>query len=165
MGSSTTVSLEAAARKEKRPLGWLRIVALSIGASCLVFAISLATQWIVYDDLLHRTGPLRFVGTTLLALLTFTVILNWQMGRVRKEQELLQRFQTISEMNDRIRNALQVIECTVYVSQPKATDPIRQAVDAIDAALRQACSDVVAFPADPKLAPNPSKEIRQGKSA
>lgn len=165
MGSSTTVSLEAAARKERRVRAWLRIVALSVVASCLVFAISLAMQWIVYDDLLHRSGPLRFVGTTLLALLTFTVILNLQMGRVRKQKELLQRFQTISEMNDRIRNALQVIECTVYVSQPKATAPIRQAVDAIDAALRQACSDAVAFPADGKPILNAPAEIKKGRSA
>lgn len=165
MGSSTTVSLEAAARKERRVRAWLRIGALSIVASCLVFAISLAMQWIVYDDLLHRSGPLRFVGTTLLALLTFTVILNLQMGRVRKQKELLQRFQTISEMNDRIRNALQVIECTVYVSQPKATAPIRQAVDAIDAALRQACSDAVTFPADGKPVPNAPAEIKKGRSA
>jgi branched-subunit amino acid ABC-type transport system permease component len=165
MGSSTTVSLEAANAKKGRPvLGQLPIVAISIVASAMVFAISLAIQWIVYDDVLHRSGPLRFVGTTLAALLTFTVILNWQLGKRRKDQELLRRFQTISEMNDRIRNALQVIECTVYVSQPKATTPIRQAVDAIDAALRQACFDVAAFPSNDNPKPV-AAEMKKGKSA
>lgn len=171
MSSSTTVSLEAAARKGRRIAGWLQIVLVSVVASCLVFAISLALQWIVYDDWLHRTGPMRFVGTTLAALLTFTVIVQWQIARREKERELLRRFQTISEMNDRIRNALQVIECTVYVSQPKATEPIRQAVDAIDAALRQACSDDVAFPVPDNpmsaTAPTPAAapEMRKGNSA
>jgi|SRR5579864_45830 len=166
MGSTTTVSLEAAAKNEHRLLSSLKIILISLLASCLVFAFSVVLQWIVYDDWLHRSGPLRFIGTTLAATLTFMVILQWQIGRRHKQQELLQRFRTISQMNDRIRNALQVIECTVYVSQPQATAPIRQAVETIDAALREAYSEINAFA--PPLH-EPSADIfqvqKRGKSA
>lgn len=166
MGSTTTISLEAAAKDESRWWSALRIVVVSLLASCLVFAFSIALQWIVYDDVLHRTGPMRFVGTTLSALLTFTVIVQWQIARRHKQKELLQRFRTISQMNDRIRNALQVIECTVYVSQPQATTPIRQAVEVIDAALRDAYAEVSSF-APPLNQPEatPIDVRKAGKSA
>lgn len=147
MGSTTTISLEAAEKNERRWFSFLRIAGLSLVASCVVFAFSLALQWVVYDDWLHRTGRMRFVGTTLAAVLTFMVILQWQVARKHKEKELMQRFRTISQMNDRIRNALQVIECTVYVSQPQATAPIRQAVEVIDEALREAYAQATAFSA------------------
>jgi hypothetical protein len=166
MGSSTTVSLGAAAQAERRWVSVLRIVLVSLVSSCVVFGFSILLQWIVYDDFLHRSGPMRFVGTTLLAALTFTVILQWQIARRHRQKELLQRFRTISEMNDRIRNALQVIECTVYVSQPQATVPIRQAVDTIDAALREAYSEVSAFAPPLPQPPATTYEVRRtGKSA
>lgn len=165
MGSATTVSLEAAEKKERRWFSVIRIALVSLIASCLVFAFSIALQWVVYDDWLHRTGPMRFIGTTLAAALTFMVILQWQLARRQKEKELLHRFHTISQMNDRIRNALQVIECTVYVSQPQATAPIRQAVEIIDAALRDAYPEVNGF-VPPDQASLPAFEIHKtGKSA
>jgi hypothetical protein len=166
MSSSTTISLEAAAKTERRWISALRIVLISLVVSCAVFVFSLALQWIVYDDLLHRTGSMRFVGTTLCALLTFMVILQWQIARRHRQKELLQRFRTISQMNDRIRNALQVIECTVYVSQPQATAPIRQAVDIIDSALREAYAEVRAFAPPLKQPPAAAVEVgKVGKSA
>lgn len=165
MSSTTTVSLEAAEKKGRR-FSFLRIVLVSLIASSLVFACSIAVQWVVYDDWLHRSGPMRFVGTTLAALLTFMVILQWQIARRHRQQELLQRFRTISQMNDRIRNALQVIECTVYVSQPQATAPIRQAVEVIDSALREAYGELSAFaPALQQPSPSPLELRKTGKSA
>ena len=166
MGSSTTISLEVAATSERRWISAVRIVLISFLVSCSVFGFSLVLQWIVYDDLLHRSGPMRFVGTTLASLLTFTVILQWQVNRRHRQKELLQRFRTISQMNDRIRNALQVIECTVYVSQPQATAPIRQAVEIIDSALREAYAEVTAFSGPMKPPPVTAFEVRKtGKSA
>jgi hypothetical protein len=166
MGSSTTVSLEAAAKNERRWFSVLRIFLISLIASCAVFTFSSALQWIVYDDWLHSGGPMRFTGATLAALLTFMIILQRQVARRHKQQELLQRFRTISEMNDRIRNALQVIECTVYVSQPQATAPIRQAVDIIDSALREAYAEVRAFAPPLKQPPAAAVELgKVGKSA
>jgi hypothetical protein len=167
MGSSTTISLEAVEKSERRWISILRIILISILVSCGVFVFSLALQWIVYDDLLHRSGSMRFVGTTLASLLTFTVILRWQVARRHRQKELLQRFRTISQMNDRIRNALQVIECTMYVSQPQATAPIRQAVDIIDSALREAYAEVREFapPLHQSAVAAPVEVRKTGKSA
>ena len=44
-------------------------------------------------------------------------------------------------MNDRIRNALQAIECLTYVAQPEATDSVRQSVNVIDSVLREVLAD------------------------
>ena len=38
-------------------------------------------------------------------------------------------------MNDRIRNSLQAIECVVYATNRHVTDPVRDAVDAIESVL------------------------------
>ncbi|MGC2695118.1 MAG: hypothetical protein WA738_04940, partial [Candidatus Angelobacter sp.] len=44
-------------------------------------------------------------------------------------------------MNDRIRNALQAIECLNYVAQPEATESVRQSVNVIDSVLREMLSE------------------------
>ena len=98
-------------------------------------------QWLVYDDWLHRTGPLRIVGTCIAAVVTFGFVLRWQLAVRERQREMMRRFEAISYMNDRIRNALQAIECVTYLSQPEATDSVRQAVDAIDVVLREALAD------------------------
>ena len=54
---------------------------------------------------------------------------------------MIRRFELISHMNDRIRNALQAIECLKYVSCPQETETVRREVDAIDAVLRDVLSD------------------------
>ncbi len=54
---------------------------------------------------------------------------------------MLRRFKTIAEMNDRIRNALQVIACTAFASNPDATEHVRQAVKTIDGALQGLVAD------------------------
>lgn len=111
-------------------------------ASVLVLGASLLTQWLIYDDWLHRTGPLRIVGTSIATLVTFVFVLRWQYMVREKEQEMVRRLEMISYMNDRIRNALQAIECVTYLSQPEATESVRQAVDSIDGVLREVLADV-----------------------
>lgn len=124
-----------------------KILLLSFAASSFVLAASLLIQWLVYDDWLHRTGPLRIVGTCIAALVTFVFVLRWQLAVRERHRETVRRFEAISRMNDRIRNALQAIECVTYLSQPEATDSVRQAVDAIDAELREALADAGKHPA------------------
>jgi Flp pilus assembly protein TadB len=110
-------------------------------ASFFVLVVSLMIQWLVYDDWLRETGPLRIVGTSIAAILTLVFMLRWQY-RVREQQrQMVRRFELISHMNDRIRNGLQAIECVTYVSRPEETETVRQEVDAIDQLLREVLSE------------------------
>jgi|SRR5579872_220967 hypothetical protein len=126
----------------------VRIFLLSLLASSCVLAASLFIQWFVYDDWLHQTGPLRIVGTSIAAAVTFAFVLRWQYAVREKQREMVRRFEMISRMNDRIRNALQAIECLTYLSQPEATEPVRQAVDTIDGVLREVLANVGQIPTD-----------------
>lgn len=114
----------------------LRVILFSIFASSLVLISSLVLQWLVYDDWLHRTGPLRIVGTAIAAALTFVFVFGWLRAEARQRAQMINRFETIEEMNDRIRNALQVIECTTFGTNPGTAAHVREAVERIDNALR-----------------------------
>ena len=125
--------------KSRIPSHW-QIVAISLGASFFVLIIALLIQWFVYDDWLRRTGPLRVVGTSIAALITLLFMLRWQYTIRAQQREMMRRFELISHMNDRIRNALQAIQCLTYVSQPGATEAVRREVNAIDGVLREVLS-------------------------
>lgn len=127
------------------------IFVLSLVASSLVLGASLVIQWLVYDDWLHRTGPLRIVGTCIAAVVTFAFVLRWQLAVRERQREMMRQFEAISYMNDRIRNSLQAIECVTYLSQPEATDSVRQAADAIDAVLREALANAGKHPASASM--------------
>lgn len=114
----------------------LRMVLCSFLASFCVLAASLLIQWLVYEDWLHRTGPLRIVGTSIATVVTFAFVLRWQYAVRRNQREMLRRFEMILRMNDRIRNSLQAIACVTYLSQPEATESVRQAAQEIDVVLR-----------------------------
>lgn len=130
----------------------LRIILYALGASFLVFTASIGLQWVVYSDLLHRNGQWRFTGTGLATILTFLFLYRLQLAERERLREIQQRLDVISQMNDKIRNALQIIEVTSYVSQPNATAPIREAVDVIDFALREGSARVVS--SEPSLGEN-----------
>ncbi|HEY2497296.1 MAG TPA: hypothetical protein VGK24_09525 [Candidatus Angelobacter sp.] len=98
--------------------------------------MSFVIQWLVYDDWLHRTGSLRIVGTSIAAILTLLFMLRWQYSIREQQREMIRRFELISHMNDRIRNALQAIECVTYISYPEATETVRREVNGIDEVLR-----------------------------
>jgi hypothetical protein len=123
----------------------LRISIFSLIASCSVLVCSLLIQWFVYYDWLHETGPFRIIGTCLAAFLTFGFVYRWQMEVRERQLQMLRRFETIARMNDRVRNALQTIECVTYLSRPEATESVREAVDAIDGVLREVLADVAPF--------------------
>jgi hypothetical protein len=128
--------------------GW-KLVLYAFLASSFVLFVSFAIQWIVYDDWLRQTGPFHLVGTTIAALVTFIFALRWQNAVNQREQELVRHFEMILQMNDRIRNSLQAIECVTYLSDPKATESVRQSVNNIDAVLRAVLEDT-----------NPSTQVR-----
>ena len=109
----------------------LRIAIYSFLTSCSVALVSLSLQWLIYKDWLHDVGSVRLVGTVLAALTTFFLVWNWQEGIRRRRIDTQRRLETIAQMNDRIRNALQAIECITYVEQ-KSTLAVRQAVDTIE---------------------------------
>jgi hypothetical protein len=125
-----------------RPI-WSRakIVLVAAGAAVAVLTASLLTQWLIYDDWLHRTGPLRIVGTCIATAVTFLFALRWQLAIRERQLEMVRRMEMILQMNDRIRNALQAIECLTYVAQADATDSVRQSVDVIDSVLREVLAD------------------------
>jgi hypothetical protein len=120
----------------------LRVCFYSFLASCSVGIASFVLQWLIYDDWLHETGPLRLVGTALSAVITFFFVWRWQEGIRRKAAETQQRLLIIAEMNDRIRNALQTIECITYAKDESATQSVRESVDRIDTALRGLVEEV-----------------------
>lgn len=130
-----------------------KILLFSFLASFFVLGTSLLIQWLVYDDWLHQSGPLRIVGTSIATVVTFTFMLRWQYLVRERQQEIVRRLEMISHMNDRIRNALQAIECVTYLSQPEATAPVRQAVDVIDRVLRDVLADAGRVPVKSAVEP------------
>ena len=109
----------------------------SIVAGLAIFLLALALQWFIYDDWMHKNGPLRLVGTALTFALTSGFVYQWQLGQREKGIESLQRFERVKWMNDRIRNSLQAIECVVYATNRHVTDPVRDAVDTIESVLQE----------------------------
>lgn len=128
--------------------GW-KLILYAFLASSFVLFVSLIIQWVVYDDWLRRTGPLHLVGTSIAVLVTFIFAVRWQNAVNHREQELVRHFEIILQMNDRIRNALQAIECVTYLADPQATQSVRQSVNNIDAVLREVLEDT-----------NPSAQMR-----
>lgn len=120
--------------------GW-KLVLYAFLASSFVLFVSLIIQWLVYDDWLRRTGPMHLVGTSIAALVTFIFAVRWQNSVNQRERELVRHFEMILQMNDRIRNALQAIECVTYLADPQATESVRQSVNNIDAVLRGVLED------------------------
>jgi hypothetical protein len=109
----------------------------SILAGLFVFSFAVLLQWFIYDDLVHRNGPLRLVGSALASAWTFAFVYHWQLGLRERKVEILRRFERIKWMNDRIRNSLQAIELVVYATNPHVTDPVKEAVDTIESVLQE----------------------------
>jgi Flp pilus assembly protein TadB len=133
-----------------------RVVLFCFVAAFAVFGCSLLLQWLIYDDWLHQTGPVRIVGSCVAAILTLLALFQWQQSVHERQERMLRRFQTIARMNDQIRNALQIIECTTYIADPQAAEHVRQAVAQIDDALQ----GVVA-----EAQPDPDSAKRRSASA
>ena len=143
-----------------------KIVLFSVLAAIPVLTVSLLMQWVVYDDWLHQTGPLRIVGTCIAALVTFVFAMRWQIAVRERQLEMVRRLEMISRMNDRIRNALQAIECLTYVAQPEATESVRQSVNVIDSVLREVLAESgQPHQTSPSKTIDPVQQSIQSKSA
>jgi hypothetical protein len=150
---------QADPRGSQRVITHRRLIVYSLVASSSVLLVSLLVQWFVYDDWLHETGPIHVVGTTLAAVLTFGFVLHWQLGLRRQHAESMRRFQIIAEMNDRIRNQLQAIECVMYARDQGAMKEVAEAVKKIDSAL-QGVVAVTAPRETPEVRkPSPPKQV------
>lgn len=119
----------------------VRIWLISVAAGLAVFATAILIQWLVYNDWMHDKGPVRVVGSLLAAGLTFAMALRWQFAIRWRKVEILQRFESIKWMNDRIRNSLQAIECVTYAADRHATESVRNAVDAIEDVLKEVLAE------------------------
>lgn len=113
------------------------IVLMSVVSGLVVFSSAILLQWLVYDDWLHRNGPMRLVGSALSGVLTFLFAHRRQQAKRAEKVQVLKRFEMIRRMNDRIRNSLQMIECVVFATNPHVTDPVRDAVDSIEGVLQE----------------------------
>jgi hypothetical protein len=93
---------------------------------------------------------------------TFVFALRWQLAIRERQLAMVRRLEMILGMNDRIRNALQAIECLTYVAQPEATEAVRQSVDVIDSVLREvlAESGQAHETGEPKAGDSASQNIR-----
>lgn len=133
------------------------LIAIFLGLAAFLLAVLL--QWLIYDDWLHRNGPLRLVGSALLFLLTALFAWWWQRAKRAEKVEVLKRLETIKWMNDRIRNSLQAIECVVYATNPHVTDPVRDAVDTIEGVLQEILSETYSVAPQTEAMPN-SRSVR-----
>lgn len=120
----------------RRAISRLAVWMISLGAALSVLAVALFLQWFIYTDWMHRNGQLRIVGAVLAAVVTWIVVMRWQQAARRRQLELLQRFETIRWMNDRIRNALQSIDLLAF-THSKAAEQVRASVDTIAAVLSE----------------------------
>jgi hypothetical protein len=118
--------------------GWGRLFLFAVLFALFVFASSL-----VLDDILlvHHDSPLATVEISdalagVLAGVLFFKVLS--AGQARRRL-VLQRLETISEMNHHIRNALQVISLTVHSKKEQADEVanIDRAVNRIEWTLRE----------------------------
>jgi hypothetical protein len=121
---------------------------VSVCAGLSVFALAILLQWLIYNDWLHDRGPLRLVGSFLAGVLMFVSAWRWQFVVRRRKLEMLRRFETIKWMTDRIRNALQAIECITYAASREATEPVRDAVNVIEDVLSEVLAEHYPTPRD-----------------
>jgi Flp pilus assembly protein TadB len=136
-----------------------KIWLISFLAGFCVLALAILFQWLIYDDWLHDSGPLRVVGSFIAGIIMFASAWRWQLIHRRRKLEMLQRFETIKWMTDRIRNSLQAIECITFAASPEATEPVREAVNAIEAVLHEVLAEH--HPATLQSSSSTTREVEQ----
>jgi len=115
---------------------WRRLLIYSFLFALFVFVSGLMLD---YTLLIHKDSPLATVeiSDALAGLLAGVLFLRVLLANRTRRERILHRVQMINEMNDRIRNALQVIQFTVHSNpaQAKQVSEIDHAVKRIQTAL------------------------------
>lgn len=135
---------------------------VSLASGLCILAICIFLQWLVYDDWMHRTGPLQIVGSLLASALSFFVVMRWQKAILHRKEEMLQHFESIKWMNDRIRNCLQTIELLTF-AHSQATEQVRAAVDSIEAVLQEVLEESHPASADPLRNEAPERDFMESQ--
>jgi hypothetical protein len=134
--------------KAKKPVSAIHIQSIpiigliSIVCGILVLGFAILAQWLIYDDWLRENGPLRLVGAALSGLLASALVWKGMTNVRRRRIAMLARFETIARMNDRIRNALQVVSFQAYLRDAATTSEVREALDRIDSVLCEVIEDI-----------------------
>lgn len=129
---------EARQNRAGRPISTRRIVVLALITAVTVLIIGLALQWLIYVHWMRESGSVRIVGTLIASAVTFAFVFHWQDQLRQRHAEMIRRFQLVADLNDQVRNALQVIDCSLYAANPEIADQVNDALDRIDSALRDA---------------------------
>jgi hypothetical protein len=119
-------------------LSWQGLVIVAALFGLFVFCSSLALDYLL---LVHKDSPLATVEVSdaLAGALAGILFLKILAGARRRRQLILQRLETIEQMNHHIRNALQVISFSVHANQEPAQEVanIDRAVKRIQWALNE----------------------------
>ena len=121
----------------------------------LVILVSLGAQWVVYERIFDDPGGMRFISPILAGVTTAAFVFRLQLLTQRQQLSQLRRLHVISEMNHHIRNAMQVISCGTYVTNPQAHDSMQSAMNRIDWALRDVLPQVTEEKEEEFRAPTP----------
>jgi hypothetical protein len=140
------------------PITTNRILVFALTTALSVLVIGVGLQWIIYVHWMNESGPVRLVGAFIAAGVSFAFVFHWQEQVRARQREVMRRLQVIADMNDRIRNALQAIDCSLYAANPTMSKQAHDAIERIDSVLREVVSDSTGF--RPSSKPRPAVKIK-----
>ena len=119
------------------PSSTLKLVVLAVAFGLLIVGISIALDYFLLteNDSPRTVVELSDGFTGAIAGVLVYKVLSY--GRTRRRR-VAQRLEAIGEMNDQIRNALQIISVSAYSANHAEFDHIRAAMERIEAALQDA---------------------------
>lgn len=127
---------------------------MSVAAGVSIFLLAIFLR-LVYDDWMHHNASLHILGSLVVGTIVSIWMARRQLAIRQRKIEMLRRFETIRWMNDRIRNALQAIECVTYAAAPDATEAVRSSVESIESVLHEVLTE-----SHPTLPREPAKTRR-----
>ena len=109
---------------------------VAAGNAAIVFFISTAAQWFIYEYLLNSNGQMRWLAPSVAA--GVTAVLSWKLKRAQERDRCLelQRLRVIAEVNHHIRNSLQILVYDRSVGR-QVSEASVDAINRIDWTLKQ----------------------------